>query len=236
MTWVNPLTGRITSGYQTKSRPDHAGTDIAPKAGIIYAGAACEGTVKSTRTNSYPGDKRAGLLPLRTGNGVILEHGDGIMTYYGHLEDVLVKPGQKVTAGENLGRVGQTGNATGVHLHYEVHTNGHTTNPTTWNRKHGAPLGTGRPYPDGKPSSKPKPSSSDKTLKRGDSGPRVAALQRELNLWKSALPKLLVDGEYGPVTERRVREWQKRNHGGVYPRAARIDGIAGPITLDGLGF
>lgn len=75
----------------------------------------------------------------------------------------------------------------------------------------------------------------------GDWGPHTEAhfkwvgiLQTALNNWKSSYPDLRVDGDYRDLTKRRVYDWQKRNHGGSYPRGAALDGLAGPVTCRGL--
>jgi murein DD-endopeptidase MepM/ murein hydrolase activator NlpD len=65
----------------------------------------------------------------RYGNGVVLSHSDQVETLYAHMARVRVKTGQKVTRGDILGDMGRTGNATGVHLHYEVRLNGRPVNP-----------------------------------------------------------------------------------------------------------
>lgn len=62
------------------------------------------------------------------GNMVALYHGNGNYTNYAHLSKISVKVGQKVTANQQLGLMGTTGNSTGIHLHYEVH------NGKKWNR------------------------------------------------------------------------------------------------------
>jgi hypothetical protein len=63
----------------------------------------------------------------------------------------------------------------------------------------------------------------------------VVLLQRTLNEWKSVYVDLRPDGDYRQLTLRRVVEWQRRNHGGAYPRWAAIDGLAGPVVCSGLG-
>ena len=70
----------------------------------------------------------------RYGNGVVLSHSPQLETLYGHMARVRVKSGQKVTRGDILGDMGRTGNATGVHLHYEVRLNGRPVNPMPYMR------------------------------------------------------------------------------------------------------
>ena len=97
---------------------------------------------KTGKTSSIAG--RIGLDIHSTGNGTVItakmsrygyghevkvDHGFGFITIYGHLEDINVKVGQKVSRGEVVGTLGNTGRSTGPHLHYEVRKNGHTVNP-----------------------------------------------------------------------------------------------------------
>ncbi len=63
------------------------------------------------------------------GNSVRIQHADGVMTVYAHLETMSVSVGDKVYKGQNLGTMGRTGVATGTHLHFEVRINNQTTNP-----------------------------------------------------------------------------------------------------------
>ena len=89
-------------------------------------------------------------------------------------------------------------------------------------------IGTGTVKPAGKP--KPSVPSAPSTTYAA----WVKDLQRNLNLWKSDLPDLRVDGDYGNLTKARVKEWQKRNKGGAY-KGIYLDGDAGPLTTKGLG-
>jgi len=66
------------------------------------------------------------------GNAVVINHGFGYVTLYGHMHKILVKPGQKVKRGDIIGLVGSTGKSTGPHLHYEVHYKGQIMNPQNY--------------------------------------------------------------------------------------------------------
>lgn len=119
---VKPISGVITSRYGHRSSPggigstNHKGMDISAKAGTTIK-AAATGTVKFA---GYKGS---------LGNLVIIESEKEIETYYGHCSKIYVKKGQKVTAGDKIAAVGQTGAATGPHLHLEIHVNEKVINP-----------------------------------------------------------------------------------------------------------
>lgn len=113
----------FTSGYGVRSDPfngsaaRHQGIDLAgPQGTPIYATA--DGIVEEAGWNS------GGY-----GNLVKLQHGKGIETRYGHMSAILVKAGQRVTRGQQIGRMGSTGRSTGSHLHYEVRIDGRAVNP-----------------------------------------------------------------------------------------------------------
>jgi len=112
------LTSRMGSRQDpmTGSADYHAGLDIAGEKGQpIYATAT--GRVSQA---GYQGGY---------GNLVVVDHGFGLETKYGHLSSFTVKPGQSVKRGDVIGRLGATGRATGYHLHYEVRANGRLLNP-----------------------------------------------------------------------------------------------------------
>jgi murein DD-endopeptidase MepM/ murein hydrolase activator NlpD len=113
----------FTSGYGVRSDPFrgaaamHAGIDLAGPVGTpIYATA--DGIVTEAAYNS------GGY-----GNLIKLNHGRGIETRYAHLSSMSVSPGERVTRGQVIGRMGSTGRSTGSHLHYEVRIDGRAVNP-----------------------------------------------------------------------------------------------------------
>ena len=116
--WPLPVAGTITSpqGYRTDpitgETSYHSGTDIAVAEGTPIL-AAADGTV--TIANAL--DSWGGSY----GYYVKLDHGSGLTTLYAHCSSICVTTGQQVKAGEVIAYVGQTGRATGPHLHFEVH-------------------------------------------------------------------------------------------------------------------
>ena len=116
-------TAEFMSAYGHRSDPFerrvrmHEGIDLAAPIGTpIHATA--EGTIV-----------RAGWNSGGYGNLVEIDHGRGIITRYGHLSAIQVRPGDRVTRGQQVGRMGSTGRSTGSHLHYEVRIDGRSVNP-----------------------------------------------------------------------------------------------------------
>lgn len=108
--WVMPMRGaEITSCYGQRWGTLHAGIDFAMPAGTPVR-AAFGGTVE-----------KAGDVGDGYGISVVVNHGNGYLTHYGHLSSAKVSVGEKVGAGETLGLEGSTGDSTGPHLHFEVH-------------------------------------------------------------------------------------------------------------------
>ncbi len=117
-----PVKGWLTSTFGMRKSPFtgrlkmHEGYDIAARTGTPV-GAAADGIVSQAET--VPG----------YGKLVVIDHGYGYKTYYGHNSKIYVRVGQRVVRGETISAVGNTGSSTGPHLHYEVRLNGVPLNP-----------------------------------------------------------------------------------------------------------
>ncbi|SOE02998.1 M23 family metallopeptidase [Blastococcus haudaquaticus] len=130
---VAPTTGRVTSCYGSRWGTLHAGIDIAapigtpvytPEDGVVLSAGAASGF----------------------GLAVAVQHGDGSITLYGHVNQMFVSAGQVVQGGQQIAEVGNRGQSTGPHLHFEVHTGGlyaNRGNPVPWLSARGISLGGG---------------------------------------------------------------------------------------------
>ena len=119
--WPVPGYGTVSQGYDATK---HTGIDISAEQGIAVI-AAADGTVSQVQTwdsSTTTGDQSYG-------NMVQITHADERTTLYAHLSKVLVSSGDSVSAGETIGYVGNTGNADGAHLHFEVRQSGQTVDP-----------------------------------------------------------------------------------------------------------
>jgi len=119
---IRPIDGWITSkfGYRkspfTGRKEFHSGLDISNKSGTKII-ATANGRVSYAARKMY------------IGNMVVIDHGHGRVTKFGHLKKILVKQGQQVKRGDVIGLLGNTGRSTGPHVHYEVRINGTPVNP-----------------------------------------------------------------------------------------------------------
>jgi murein DD-endopeptidase MepM/ murein hydrolase activator NlpD len=118
-----PVTGELTDGFGGRRNPFggygsefHTGQDIATLTGTPVAAAANGTVIFAGYQNGY-------------GQLVVIDHGGGLTTRYGHLSKIEATLGQSISRGEVLGRVGSTGRSTGPHLHYEVRINDEPVDP-----------------------------------------------------------------------------------------------------------
>lgn len=119
---VLPVLGTVTSSYGYREHPVysgesfHSGEDIAAEEGSpVYA--VLDGVVKEAGTAEM------------AGNYIKLDHGNGTETLYCHCSELYVQEGVRIRKGDIIAAVGQTGLATGPHLHFELHENGQVTDP-----------------------------------------------------------------------------------------------------------
>jgi len=125
--FIRPVGGRISSGFGNRRHPIlgttrlHAGMDFASPSGTPIKAAASGTVVTAGSMRGY-------------GNTVIIDHGGGYSTLYGHCSRLMVRSGQRVNQGQVIAAVGSTGLSTGPHLHFEIRVNGRPVNPASYVR------------------------------------------------------------------------------------------------------
>jgi murein DD-endopeptidase MepM/ murein hydrolase activator NlpD len=124
--WILPFRHyRVTSLFGQRWGRLHAGVDLGGIPEGTPFGAVHDGVVVLARFNGG------------YGNCVIIDHGNGLQTVYGHASKLLVKEGQLVKAGDIIALIGNTGHSFGAHLHLEIHVDGQAVNPIPWFKEHG---------------------------------------------------------------------------------------------------
>lgn len=125
MNTVQPVSGTLTSNFGSRWGTHHGGIDIAAPIGTPVLSAS-DGVV-------IDAGPAAGF-----GQWVRVQHDDGTITVYGHIDEYYVGVGQRVAAGETIAAVGNKGQSTGPHLHFEVHdTEGFKVDPKSWLQERG---------------------------------------------------------------------------------------------------
>jgi murein DD-endopeptidase MepM/ murein hydrolase activator NlpD len=118
LTW--PISPVLSSPFGPRHGRQHAGVDLrAPEGTPVHTAGA--GVVADVRKHSRG-----------YGTVVTVNHAGGLLSLYAHLEHADVEPGQQLAPGDLIGRVGQTGNATAPHLHFEIRREGRAENPLPW--------------------------------------------------------------------------------------------------------
>ncbi|TDV56161.1 M23 family metallopeptidase [Actinophytocola oryzae] len=121
---VLPVQGRLTSTYGPRGGTIHYGIDIANSIGTPIVSAMAGTVINSGPASGF-------------GLWVRVQHAGGLITVYGHINESLVRVGQRVGAGEQIATLGNRGESTGPHLHFEVHQDGSKINPLPWLRSRG---------------------------------------------------------------------------------------------------
>jgi murein DD-endopeptidase MepM/ murein hydrolase activator NlpD len=115
-----PADGVVSSGYGIRGERFHAGIDISGERGRPILAAEAGVVMFSGRgLDGY-------------GKVVMLDHGNGLVTLYAHNERNVVRPGERVRRGQVIALMGDTGRASGVHVHFEVHQQGQLVDPLRW--------------------------------------------------------------------------------------------------------
>jgi murein DD-endopeptidase MepM/ murein hydrolase activator NlpD len=118
--FVKPADGTFTSGFGQRWGTTHYGVDIANRIGTPIRAVADGVVVEAGPASGF-------------GLWVRIQHADGTVSVYGHVDSFSVKEGQAVKAGEQIARMGNRGNSTGPHLHFEIwDASGKKLNPAPW--------------------------------------------------------------------------------------------------------
>ncbi|MCA2218573.1 M23 family metallopeptidase [Jidongwangia harbinensis] len=128
--WVHPMAeGAVTSCFGPRWGRLHAGVDLATTSGTPIHAAGAGVVVRAGEAGGY-------------GNAVLIDHGNGFLTHYGHMSVIGVTAGQQVAVGQEIGKEGSTGHSTGPHLHFEVHEGSYKNpiEPTAWMAERGVDL------------------------------------------------------------------------------------------------
>lgn len=196
--WCTPAQGRFPNGGHygaPRGGVSHAGQDISNPIGTALYAAAAGKVIRRGRN----------VLTGRTGNGIVIDHGGGVYTYYGHLNAFRVSLNANVKAGQRIGDMGATGNVTGPHVHFETHSGGlgSTRNPVTFLRSRGVDLSGGW-----------------SSIDPGANGETVKVIQYLLNERGN---DLVIDGDYGTLSVNATKAFQKA-------QGLVQDGQVGPLT------
>ncbi|GAA3395603.1 M23 family metallopeptidase [Cryptosporangium minutisporangium] len=121
--WTRPAAGPLSSLFAARWGAFHYGIDIAAGYGAPVKAASAGTVIRSGWYGGY-------------GQIVIIDHGDGVTTRYGHNSELTVSVGDQVEAGDTIAKIGSTGASTGPHLHFEVRIDDVPSDPLAWLEDH----------------------------------------------------------------------------------------------------
>lgn len=226
--WLWPIQNHynISSGYGWRTMGWHQGLDVDS----TNAGSITGKPIVATRSGYATVHPNAGAA----GNYISIDHGDGYVSRYMHLTGFAIQDGN-VERGQVIGYAGNTGNSTGPHLHFDIKYYGEEVNPMPVNvdEKHtyigsSAPFTESLYYDYSSDAYLPAPEiayTPVTTLQKGDNNTLVSRMQTALN--RALSISLLVDGDFGNITEEAVKLFQQLHR-------LDADGIAGTVTLNKL--
>ena len=125
--WTAPATGRVSSVFGARWGSMHYGVDIANAIGTPIFAAASGTVVDSGPASGY-------------GRWVRIQHPDDIVTVYGHINESLVRVGQRVERGQHIAAIGNRGQSTGPHLHFQLEVSGKPVDPFAFYESRSVPL------------------------------------------------------------------------------------------------
>ena len=129
---IPPTAGYLSSGFGVRISPFSKGMEVGDGLLGYHTGLDIANALDTPIQATADGVVEDAGWMEGYGNAVVIRHTPDIETLYGHMDRVQVKAGQKVNRGDILGYMGRTGNATGVHLHYEVRIDGRPVDPTPY--------------------------------------------------------------------------------------------------------
>lgn len=232
--FVSPAEGRVSGNWGWRTHPItgargnfHRGIDIAGPIGTPIR-AAYGGTVRAiSRSQNKSGNRITGTW--NSGRYVVIDGPGGGSEWYGHLDKIKVKPGQRVKAGQVIATMGNSGNVTGPHLHLELWNSrnqgggangaGNTRDPRIDFRKYKVTPGAAF---KGKPARPTKP----KPPKRKPGYSKVV-YNRQVTFARLGYYRGALDGIDGPYYKRGVKAWQEAQR---YAPGLKADGVYGPAS------
>ncbi|MCM1984719.1 M23 family metallopeptidase [Lyngbya confervoides] len=129
--FIRPNNGPLSTGFGVRRYYNGVFANDYYHRGLDYAGYAGSPVLAAAQGKVVLVGREANGFEIH-GNSVGIDHGQGVITIYIHLQDISVQEGQMVSPGQKIGTVGSTGASTGPHLHYGFYVNGQAVDPAQW--------------------------------------------------------------------------------------------------------